>query len=297
VKAYRWKKDRKINAPGAYVGLPIDVYHGDPVEGRFVTASSLKRAARSPAHFWAQCAWNPDREPPDVDTDALRLGKAGHIAAFQPELFDEQFVVSPYEAYRTNEAKAWKEATLAEGKLPIKQAELDTIVRMAAALRADPEARELFKDSLPEMTFVTRDEATGLWMLSRPDSTPSSNARGLVDYKTSANGAWEAYGRAAYDYGYDIQTVLALDNVAEVTGELRPCMWHVVQEKEPPFVVSVHRWEPDQIMFARRKVRDLLDRIASCIETGEWPGYGPAQRLVTPYYVQRQMDQERNDAA
>jgi hypothetical protein len=72
-------------------------------------------------------------------------------------------------------------------------------------------------------------------------------------------------------------------------------MWFVVQEKEPPYCVSVHRWEPDQIMYGRRRVRDLLDQIAKCVETGEWPGYGPASSLVTPFYIQRQI--ENADAA
>lgn len=293
MRAYKWSGN-KISKPGAYVGLPIDVYHGDPVSGRYVTASALGRASRSMAHFWAYCPWNPDREPPDVDTDALRLGRASHVLAFQPDLFESQFATCPYgDDYRVREARLWKE-TLSPDLLPLKPKELATILRMASALRKSEDARNLFRNGLPEMSFVAKDEATGLYMLSRPDFTPAHHQRGLVDYKTTVDGAWEAFGRSAFNYGYDLQGALALDVVAAATGELRPAYWIVAQEKEPPYCVSVHRMEADQILYGKRRVRDLLDRIAWAIEAGEWPGYGPAQSLVTPYYVQRQIEAAEN---
>jgi hypothetical protein len=294
MKAYRFT-GTTITTPGAWLGVPIDVYHGHvqpAVAGRFVTAGSLTRAERSMEHFWAFCAWNPDREPPEENTDALRLGKAAHVLAFQPELFGEQFVVSPYSEYRSGEAKEWKAATLGAGALPIKEAELTKLLRMADKLRKDPDATKLFQNGLPEMSFMAKDEATGIWMLTRPDFTPGSSGRGLVDYKTTEDGSFSAFGRSVFNYDYDMQAALALDVVAAATGEMRPCMWFVAQEKKPPFAVSVHRTEPDQIMQAKRRIRDLLDGIARCVETNVWPGYGPAQPIQTPYYIQRRIEEQ-----
>ena len=34
------------------------------------------------------------------------------MLAFQPELFAEQFALSPYADYRSGEAKAWKASTM-----------------------------------------------------------------------------------------------------------------------------------------------------------------------------------------
>ena len=290
MKVFKWNGE-KISRPGAYLGLPIDVYHDDPVTGRFVTAGSLSRAARSLKHFWTFCQWNPEKEPPDVDVDALRLGKASHLLAFEPELFERQFEVCPYgDDYRSKDARDWK-AELRPDVLPIKPKEHLNILRMADVLRKDPDARDLFKNGMPEMSFVAKDEATGIYTLARPDFTPASNRRGLVDYKTSQDGSWDAFGRAAFNYDYDLQVGLALDTVAQSTGEIRPGFWMVVQEKEPPYAVSIHRWEPDQILYGRRRVRDLLDRIGRAIETGEWPGYGPPQPLKTPFFIQRAIDE------
>jgi PDDEXK-like domain of unknown function (DUF3799) len=292
MKAYKW--NGRITAPGAWLGVPINSYHAidqPAVEGCFVTASGLGRAERSLEHFWAYCPWNPEREPPDVDTDALRIGKAGHVLAFQPDLFEAQFAMSPYADYRSGEARAWKQTTLASGRLPMKEAELTPLLRMADKLRKDPDASKLFQNGMPEMSFAAKDDATGIWMLTRPDFTPASAGRGLCDYKTTVNGAFEAFGRSVFNYGYDIQAALALDVVAAATGELRPCMWFISQEKDPPFAVSVHRTEPDQLLQAKRRIRDLLDRIARAIETGVWPGYGPAQPVQTPFYIQRRIEE------
>lgn len=285
MKAYKYSGE-PISIPGAYVDVPIDVYHNGLCAGRSVSASSLKRASRSMLHFWANCAWNPDRIPTE-DTDALRLGKAAHVLALEPELFQRQFVVSPYDDYRTKEAREWKAA---QPLMCLKQAELAELQRMADALRAHPDAVALFRNGLPEMTFAAKDEATSLWRLTRPDFTPAAPGRGLVDYKTASDASFDAFGRDAFNYGYHLQVALALDVVAEVTGELRPAFWMVVQEKVAPYAVSVHRWEPDQIQYGRAKVREMLDAIARCVEAGEWPGYGEPQSLRAPYYIQREID-------
>lgn len=287
----------QITVPGAYVGVPISDYHNDVCASRFVTASSLKRAKRSMAHFWSYCPWNPDHEPPDVDTDALRLGKVAHVEALEPERVKDVIAVSPYADYRTKEAGEWKAAQLAAGLVPVKQAEYAVIQRMAAQLRAHPEALALFRNGLPEITFAARDEPTGIWRLTRPDFTPAAAGRGLCDYKTCADASYGAFGRQAFDLGYDLQVALALDVVAEVTGEMRPTMWFVAQEKAPPFAVSVHHWDADQIQHGRRQVRTLLDNIARCVESGVWPGYGEARSIETPFWVQKEIDAARMEQA
>lgn len=294
MRAYKFN-GTAISTPGAWLGVPIDTYHGlqgAAVEGPFMTASMFGRAERSMLHLFAYAPWNPDREPPEENTDALRLGKAAHVLAFQPDLFSEQFVISPHAEFRSGEAKAWKSATLASGKLPLKEEEMSRLLRMADVLRKDPDASKLFQNGLPEMSFMAKDEATGIWLLTRPDFTPGSSGRGICDYKTTADGSFAAFGRAAFNYGYDIQAALALDVVAQATGEMRPCFWIISQEKEAPFAVSVHRFEPDQILHAKRRIRDLLDQIARCLESGVWPGYGPAQPVQTPYWVQRRIEEE-----
>jgi len=289
MKAFRYD-GRPIAVPGAWAGVDIAHYHsGALCIGPSVSSSGLKRAAKTPAHFYAYSPWNPDCEAAE-DTTALRLGKVAHVLALEPERFRTICAVSPYDDYRTKEAREWRDATVDSGLIPLKAAELLPLQRMADALRKHPDALALFRNGLPELTFAAKDEATGIWMLSRPDFVPGDPGRGLVDYKTATDAGPEAFGAAAFNYGYHMQVALALDVVAAATGELRPTCWHVVQEKEPPFAVAVYRYEADQVMYGRREVRRLLDLLARCRDAGEWPGYGEPQSIVTPFWARKEME-------
>ena len=42
---------------------------------------------------------------------------------------------------------------------------------------------------------------------------------------------------------------------------------------------------------------NLLDRLALCIEEGDWPGYGEPQSVVTPNYLRREIDDGFSAAA
>jgi hypothetical protein len=64
-----------------------------------------------------------------------------------------------------------------------------------------------------------------------------------------------------------------------------------VQEKDAPYVVQAARLTGDQISFGQTRVRNALDRLARCMETGQWPAYsGPAFEIEPPYYVKKLME-------
>ena len=285
MQAIRYK-GQPIAKSGAYFGVPIEDYHsGHLCDGWSVSSSSLKRMLQSPAHYWAACKRNPEREP-EERSDALDMGAAAHCAALEPEKFAEQFVVSEYDDFRSKEARAWREAARGTGKIVLTEDQHRTVKRMAARLAQEPEALALFRDGLPELTFAHQDEHTGLWLLARPDFVPADPSRGLVDYKTARTADPGAWSRQAFDLAYPLQAALALHVVEKATGEKRPTFWFVVQESASPHVVTTLRLEPEQIAYGRQQMRDALDRLARCIETGRWPGYveGPTS-VVTPRYL------------
>ena len=286
MKAYRYN-GQQIAAPGAYADVPIDTYHsGRLCVGRSVSTTSLKRALRSPAHFWARSAWNPNREP-EERSDALDEGAAAHCQALEPEKFAAGFVVSSYDDFRGKEARLWRESMRASGKTVLTEDQHVRIGRMADRLRRHRDALSLFRDGLAELTFAAQDEQTGLWMLTRPDFLPASAGRGPVDYKTTRNAEPEAWSRQAFDLGYHVQAALALDVIKAVTGEERSTFWMVVQEKDTPFAVSVVRWEPEQISVGQMMVRNALNRLADCLQRHDagapedeaWPRLHPRTGL------------------
>jgi len=291
MRAYRYTGG-KITKPGAYVHVHIDAYHsGNLCEGVSISSTGLRRVLESPAHYFAFSPLNPDRIEDATDTRALRLGKAAHCAALEPEKFDAQFAISSYPDFKTAAAREERDKLENAGVIVLKQSEHDEIQAMAKAIRRDETAVSLFRDGLPEMTFAAKDEATGIWLLSRPDFVPAHPERGLVDYKTAANAEPEAWSRHAYSLGYHVQAGLACHVVEAVTGEKRDCFWFCVQEKSAPYVVQAARLDQDQIEFGKRQVRLALDRLAKCIETGQWPAYGgAAYDIDPPYHVRKLME-------
>lgn len=288
--AYRYRKP--IRVPGAYVDCPMDDYHGQPCDGVSVSSTGLKRVLRSPAHYFARSPLNPERVE-DVRSEALDLGQAAHCAALEPDAFEARHVVCPFDSYRTKDAQAWRETMRAEGKTILTEEQRDTVFAMAAALRRHPTALALFRGGVAELTFAAKDEPTGLWTLARPDFCPAAAGRGLVDYKTAQDASPEGFGRAAFNFGYEVQVALALDTVERATGEKRPTFWMVAQEKEPPFAVGVYEWTPEQIAFGRRKMRDALDILARCIEARDWPGYNTDPLPMTPpVWINKQIEAE-----
>ena len=95
---------------GIYFNLPEDEYHAIPR----LSASGICNILVSPATFWADSWMNPDKKKRDDDTDARILGRAYHVARFQPHLLDQMFVskINPddYEGLLTN-------ATMIEAEL------------------------------------------------------------------------------------------------------------------------------------------------------------------------------------
>lgn len=291
MKAYRYK-GQPIAAPGAYADVPIEAYHsGALCVGPSVSSTGLKRVLRSPAHFYAHSSWNPEREP-EERSEALDLGAAAHCAALEPDKFAAGFAISEYDDFRTKEAKLWREGLRAEGVVVLTKDQAARVERMADALRRHDLAVALFRNGLAELTLAAVDEPTGLWLLSRPDFVPAAPARGLVDYKTAANGEPGKWSRQAFDLGYDLQAALALYVAELATGEKRPTFWMVVQETEAPFAVTVMRWEPEQIAYGRGRMRDALDRLARARDANAWPAYSTEPvSVVTPGYLTKQIEE------
>lgn len=290
MKAFRFTG--KIAVPGAYVGVPMATYHDGPCDGFSVSSSSIRRFMRSPEHYWATSPFNPERaERPD--TAAMAIGRAAHCLAFELDAFGRHFAVRPEEwkDYRTKEAQLWKETVIADGKTPLTPEDMTTVQAMVERLRAEPEAVALFRHGLPELTLAAKDEATGIWLLSRPDYIPASPARGPVDYKTTNDAAPEKWSRSAFDFGYHIQAALMIETIKAITGVEREFVWMVVQETSAPYSVVTMRWEPEQIAYGRRRLRDALDRMARCIERQEWPGYPSPSSVVTPFYIRKDIEE------
>lgn len=292
-----------ITAPGWHDGIPSADYHSaDICDGPSLSASGLKAIAlECPALFWAHSALNPKRE--ELRTKALDFGRAAHALQLGEPQFAAEFVISPYDDFRTKEARGWRDV---ETRVIVTADQFKQIEAMAAAIRATPMVAGAFKEGVAERSFFHRDPETGIWLKVRPDWTPNTiKTRFLQEYKTAADIRPRKLGFQVFDLGYDIQAALQVDVVAAVLNETPLGIAHVLQEKDAPYLATLHYFSPEQLSFGRTRYRGALRTFAECWErhaAGKpervaWPGYTVAPTpFETPFHIRKEIAEQAGES-
>lgn len=273
----------KISAPGVY-DMPIEVYHSDCCIGPSISSSGLRKIElESPAHYWDESYLNPEAER--KDTTALRLGKAAHALALGMEHFDREFIISPFDDFRTKAAREWRDE---QTRVVLKEAEFDQLQRMAEVLRRDPFIEAGILQGEVEKSIIWRDpiatriafgspedpegeNSPGIWVKTRPDSLPLDCT--ITDYKTIASADDRSCHYALRDHGYHMQLALTFDGIRIVLGRECDTFAIIFQEKKRPFCTNVKPLYAEDIRWGRIQNRAALNRFALGIRTGQWPGY------------------------
>jgi hypothetical protein len=281
----------KISANGVY-DLTMDEYHSDICVGPSISSGGLNLInSECPAIYRGRSYLFPDGKS-DIDTRALAMGKAAHCLALGEPDFAAHFAILPFDSLRTNEAKAWRDKTEAEGKVILRADEFETVQAMAAAIKRSPQCSRAFRDGKPERSLVWKDEETGVWLKSRPDWLPDDPANGwVIDYKTTADLRPRKFSAQAFECGYHLQAALQVDACREVLGVDPLGIGHVVQEKAQPHLAELRLFTPEQIDFGRKEYRRALRTFARCWESKRWPGYTTQPAYIeTPYYIAKNME-------
>jgi hypothetical protein len=265
-----------ITEPGVY-DIPVDVYHRDPVEGGSLSCSGSRKLI--PPSCPAKFRWHQDHAG-EEHAPHFDMGHAAHKLVLGE---GAEIVVIDADSWRTKDAREAKEAAYAAGHIPLLAADYETVVEMAAALDAHPIARHMFVPGTgkPEQTLVWRDERTGIMRRALLDWLPDSG-RVYPDYKTAVSAWPEDFRGPADRYGYAMQASWYLDGVRALgLGGDDAAFVFVVQEKEPPYLVSVIELDSMSLRIGAQRNRQALSIYQHCCETGEWPGYGDDVALVS----------------
>ena len=83
------------------------------------------------------------------------------------------------------------------------------------------------------------------------------------------------------NYGYHMQHAWYLD-LARDLGHDASAFAFIVQEKEPPYIVTVVELPPALVDVGRERNRRALERFRDCTESGLWPGYVPDDTFAQP---------------
>lgn len=230
--------------------------------------SRLKLLGKSAAHYKFSVV---------KDTDAMKLGRAVHLAILEPGRFKTDVAVWTGDRRAGKVWDAFKADN--DGKELLTEEEHKQAVNVAVAVRANETARKYLAAGTSETTILW--EAGGHSCKGRIDF---DGELALVEIKKAKDASTDGFGKQAAQLGYPTQTAFYADGYAAVTGKQKPFVI-IAAEPEPPFAVQVYRVTEAQLAKGRAQYAEWLDRLAYCRKHDFWPSYfdGEADLVLPPW--------------
>lgn len=218
---------------------------------------------KSPAHYKAKCA--------GADSRAFFIGEAAHSAILEPEKFAAAYQVLPEDFNgRTKEGKAILADIELQGKKALKAEDAAMISGMAAAVMAQPIAKELLSGAQCELSGFA--DMAGVLCKCRPDVW-NERRKVIADLKTTADASVRSFNRSIANYRYYVQAAFYSDLWPLASSQEVSAFIFIVVEKAPPYAVSLFSISPEYISRGRDEYNQDLNVYKHCAETGKWPGY------------------------
>lgn len=258
-----------------------------PTETGFLTLSSEayhKTRGLSQGAIHGICRMTPlgwKAKASEPSSPAMDMGKVVEAIALDAG----NYAVSPYEEFRTAEAKAWKARMLKNDTAIIKAEQFKIAEQAAAALSA-------VVDELTGGNYIAQQAY--VWERETPFGPIPCKARAdvwcpkkalIVDVKVTSNGIDDdAIDRFYTNYGGYLQSKFYRDGVAELIPALagRVKFKTVFVEADAPFQVRVVESGGAYDKLADSQINYGAYHYAKGKYTGEWDGYPKEIRRMEP---------------
>lgn len=280
----------RIDKPGRY-DMPALTYHADPTAVPSLSSGVAKKILRSPRHAWQ----SHPRLCPTFEVEHKKLFDHGRAAHSLLTGADDDIEVIAAADYRTDKAKALRDAAYAASRTPVLKHNMAEIEAAVAAWRAQIPYTDCPDAFVPgrgegEVTLIWQEG--DVWCRCRLDWLPNSGVI-FPDLKTTTASAepseWSRkslYGDG--DDGFDIQAALYSRGIRKVLGIEFPVFTFVPAELEPPHCLSMVAMERQEAALADRKVEEAIEIWGWCLRNNSWPGYvGRTWHAEAPAYAQK----------
>lgn len=269
-------------ANGLHTDIDRDAYDG--IER--TNFSLLKNIAKSAAHL--HHALTEERK----DTDAMKLGRAVHIAALEPERFKSATARWDGGTRRGKDWEAFKKEH--DGRELLTEREHDVCLAIQKAVRGDATAMRYLSRGRGEVTLLWTRTAAGPLPVEVPckGRVDFIGQLGIVDLKTCRDASPAAFGRQAWSLKYVTQASWYVDGHERATGVRLPYSI-VAVESEAPFVVQVYTVPETLLELGREEYVRWLDQLVYCRANSVWPGYRDGEtELELPAWASPESDND-----
>jgi hypothetical protein len=271
---------QKIDKPCFIDGMDGDEYHGDVcVTPSLSHGGAHEIISKCPALYFERSPYNPKRVI--EDERKFDMGLAAHALLLEPQRMESSVHIvqgrtkkgEPSPGYASEDAKNQREWAIANRKIPLLPEQWGAVRAMRDALYRHPIAGHAFKNGVAERSFFWQDAFEGVWLKCRPDFLYHDNDT-LIHFKTTGRAASPPeMSKILWDNGCHSALSWYADGIDAVTGHRPANNFFIVQETEPPYLVSVTRIKPSAVAWGHKANRKAISIFADCLKTGEWYGY------------------------
>lgn len=270
-----------ITAPGVYLDMPKEAYHGKPTPTFALSAGFIKTMQdgdQGPAAAWYDSAMRPDYKW--AHSENFDIGEAAHILFLEEPRFEASISVVDADSWRGKDAKAARQRAYDRGLVPLLPQHLEKVLAMRRAFHnaipglpfstaPDFAARGLSGGN-PEASIFAFDEEFGIWMKARPDYIrQGAQIDTLVDYKTMSLGALDIR-RYAQNMGWKQRSAWYTEVYRKATG--RDCEYYYLgQVKEEPYFCKCYQMSDRATTWGHRLNQVAKRDFAEYMSSGRWP--------------------------
>jgi hypothetical protein len=247
-----------------------DDYHQLPG----LSASTAKvLLAQSPLHAKARHAQKP--------TKGMDMGTVGHRLVLGK---GKAYEVLAFGDYKTNAAKAARDAARANGLVPILEDDFAKANRMAEACRVQLLERDVILDGASELAIEWTEPTIHGDVLCRGMLDHVWLDTGVIlDLKFTSDAAPSSVERTAENLGYAVQEAAYLRGLTQLRPELAGRIRFLFGfcEDSEPFAMNLTASDGVFRELGERRWLRAVNEWARCTKNDTWPGYGTSINHIT----------------
>lgn len=246
-----------------------------------LSASQIKQYAKNPYLFWKYSVFNPNALT--LDTSATIFGSLCHCLLLEADTFEDNYVISPYETFRTKEAQEWKQQ---QTLTVISKKDFEQAKKMINAIHNHPLASSLVTGLNTEKPFIQDIPNTEYKLKGKVDGIKRlANGQIIViDYKTT--NSLENWDKWAYKDYHDIQVAVYDMLVKERYGKYPDRFIFLCQSTKEDFedMISFYEFNEPSRERAREYTQDLIKEIVDKLKNNDKFEYSNKINLISNRY-------------